>query len=400
MSPAGRRIPAALAALLVALVVTGLTVAPPAAAASAALVVTPTPCSPRAGVCTATPSGVAVTFPAGIPAGVSDVQLAWVTTGRPAGAPGPASTSALLPTSSGGCATAAGQAATTCTWPWPASLEGPGAAVLNGTYQASACSGSSCSPPPSSFGVGVAPLAPGSVAAHAQGGAPGSPVTISWAPGSAPDLAGYQVARDGTAIYTCTLHGATSPGAGPCPPTPSTTDRSSGSGALTYQVVAYRYGPQGGFAGALASPPASGTVQLGAGGGRLGSVPVLGPPAPATVTAPAQPGRPVVGGASRPGSANTYGALPSGPAGRAAPSATQPLELGAGRSPQVGGLALIAAGLLVFAIAAHLIYLRGAIARYQAAHGAPVTTERSPRPRRRVQWGSWPPIRRLPDHRP
>jgi hypothetical protein len=391
--------------------------AQPAAAPAPALAASPSPCSPHAGACTAAPGQLAVTFPAGVPAGVDAVQLAWTTTGRPVGAPGPAQTSAVLTTASGGCATPAGQSATTCSWPWPGGLEAAGV-VLNGTYQVTACStppgGGACSPAsspgPSSFGVGVAPLPPGSVAAHATGTAPDAAVSVSWATGTAPDLAGYRVARAGTVVFTCTLHGATSPGAGACPADPSFTDRAPGNGTASYQVTAYRFGPQGDLAAALASAPATATVALPAAGASapLAPAPTLGAAATPTVTLPAAaPGAAPVTPAP-PTTANTYGALPFGTAPPAERAAAVPLEPGSS-SHGVGGIALVAAALLLLAVAAHLLYLRDRVARYQAAHGgaapdpAAVTEPAGvpavpapPRPRRRVQWGAWPPIRRVP----
>ncbi|MDQ6946182.1 MAG: hypothetical protein M3256_07885, partial [Actinomycetota bacterium] len=66
----------------------------------------------------------------------------------------------------------------------------------------------------------------------------------------------------------------------------------------------------------------------------------------------------------------------------------------AGHASNVHGEALIAAGLLLLALAAHLLYLRGAVSRFGAAQGVGASRPAHRRQKRpmQIQWSQWPPV--------
>jgi hypothetical protein len=345
---------------------------------------------------------VGATFPSGTN-GVSGVAVTWTTTGRPAGT-GPAHPSTFLKLSDGGCPTNS-TTATTCTWAWPADLEAPGSTVvLNGAYGVVPCSGISAAPicpqpgaAPAGLGMAVPPAPPG----QARATGPSSSVTVSWAPGAEPDLAGYQVTRNNVQVFACNLHGAPLAGSVPCGPSLSFHD--SPGGAVSYRIVAERFSVDSDPSHYLASAPA--TVSVAA-----GSVAIPGlPPVPAF-------GVPSFSVPGAPPSTGSAGALTgAGPGVGSAPTTTVDpgaggLEFGAkdpaaalgpaggagaGHVTNLANLALIAAGLLILAVAGHLLYLREAVARYQLARGGVATrrgAHRRVRPPMQIQWGGWPPV--------
>jgi hypothetical protein len=225
-------------------------------------------------------------------------------------------------------------------------------------------------------------------------------VTVTWAPGPEPDLVGYAVTRNNTVAFICNLHGAPLAGSVPCGSPLAFTDRSASGGVVGYGVVAERFGQDSNPANYLTSPPAVTSINLGASsGGGLPPIPLIGTP---NVSLPGAP------------PSTSAGAAAAGTGSASAPTTTVDPEAGgleygqghtaglgplsdaqSGHGTSVSRLALIAAGLLVLALAAHLLYLRGAVARYQMAHGGPA--RRGPahlrrRPPMRIQWGQWPPL--------
>lgn len=327
------------------------------------------PCSPASagGPCTLTPARVTASWGGGL---VASVSVQWATTGRPAGAPAPASTRTALSTSArGACKTVGGT--TSCSWPWPGAMEDHGT-VLNGTYQMQACvtaTSSSCVAStfgPATVAVAAPPPSPASVSAQANGS---SGATVTWAPVPVPDLAGYQVSRNGKPVWSCET---ASSAALRCPANPSWTDQ-PGAGLFAYQVTAVRYGASG--ATMVASPPASsapvavGLAALNSGSGGSLNLPVP-PVAPVPVGSGSVGGAPgsAAGGSttkrSGPGSAPTTdggysSTLPYG-AANTLPGADQvsaPAEPGP-RGPDVVPAASLALGALLVALAAHLLVLR------------------------------------------
>ena len=362
--------------------------------------VAPTPCSPRSdGACTVAPAKVAVT----VPSGTTGVSVAWTTTGRPTGT-GPAHATTYLAPAAGGCPSLS-TATITCTWPWPTALEAPGSSVvLNGSYAVQPCSGTAAAPAcpsapgPNNLLIAAPPAPPGG--AHASGSA--TSVTVTWAAGPEPDLAGYALTRNDTVVFTCGVHGASLPGSVPCGSSLAHTDNPGSGGAVTYGIVAKRFGVDSNPDNYLSSQPAVVSISLGVGSSSIGAlppIPVIGTP---NVVLP--------GG---PSSTSAGAGIGAGAGSASAPTTVDPggggLEYGqghtaalgpvgdaqSGHSTSVSRLALIAAGLLVLALAAHLLYLRGAVARYQMAHGGHVpgrAAHRRRRPPMRVQWGQWPPL--------
>ncbi len=369
------------------------------------ITVAPAPCSPRPGdgACTLDPRTLTVTFPSGT-ASLSGVVVAWTTTGRPVATPGPAQPTVALAVADGGCKPVSESLpATTCSWPWPRGLEAAGSTVvLNGTYLVTACanpalvSGSASPGPPggspaaatvrcqaapdlgpAGIGLAVPPAPVGQVRATATSAATGSPVTVTWTGGPEPDLAGYVVTRNGAMVFTCTLHGATIGSASPCGPKLAYTDRPPGGGLVTYSVAASRFALDGTTAHDVVSAPGTATLRLG-GAPAVGSVgvlpplPVIGPPRtlpplfpPVGSGTPDAPQSPPT--TADPG----FGNLPY----RGSSEVASPvLANGAGsKQADVRGLGLIAAGLLVLAVAAHLLYLRAAAARHQRFGPSPRT---------------------------
>lgn len=371
------------------------------AAAPSAVGLKPAPCSPRGdGVCTVSPKTLAVTFPTGT-AGVSGVSVAWTTAGRPSTTAGPAQASVFLDVTKGGCQPASGAAPATCSWAWPSGLEATGSTlVLNGTYQVTPCTSAppaSCVAPasvgPAGLGIAAPPAPPGGVRASG----PASAVTVTWAPGVEPDLAGYAVIRNDAVVFICSLHGASLPGSVPCGPGLAFTDIPGTGGVVRYAVVAKRLGVDSNPDHDLTSVPAVTSINLGSASvGGLPPAPLIGTP---TSPTPGAPPNTAAGAGAGQGVAPTTtvdpgsGGLEYGPKGSAgALGALHGTESGHGTN--VHGLALIAVGLLVLALAAHLLYLRGAVGRYQRAHGGPATgkARRRRRAPMRVQWGQWPPL--------
>ncbi|MDQ2725275.1 MAG: hypothetical protein M3Y36_07245 [Actinomycetota bacterium] len=355
----------------------------PAVPAPATVAVTP--CSPQGGACTVAPK--TVTLSGTLPT-EGGVKVTWTTPPRPPGTPGPAQTSYLL-TASTGCRTGA----TTCSWPWPSALEVPGSpVVLNGTYQTASCSAATTCGPASNVLIAAPPAPPGG--ARASG--PSASVTVTWTSGVEPDLAGYTVTRNGVVVYACNLHGATLPGSVPCGRL-AYTDGRGASGAVTYGIVAKRFGVDSNPAHYLSSSPAVASVTLGSSStSALPPIPVIGIPSfPLPVAPPTtlpSPGSATAAPTTTvdPGS----GGLEYGPQDHAGAAGPAPGVKAGHATTNVSRPALIAVGLLVLALAAHLLYLRGAVARYQMARGGPVTraAHRRRRPPMRVQWGQWPPL--------
>lgn len=367
-------------------------------AAVAAGAVTPVPCSPRGdGACTVSPAKLVVN----LPPGTNGVNVTWATKGRPPSIPAQSSVFLNKTDANANCPSGG----TTCTWPWPGGLEAA-TVVLNGTYQLTPCLtlNVGCGAPfLPNVGIAAPPAPPGNVRATA---ASSSSVTVNWAAGLEPDLAGYSVIRNGTVVFTCSLHGAPLPHSVPCASQLSYTDHPGTGGAVTYGVVANRYGIDGDVAHDVNSTPAVASLNLAgsSGGGGISGlppIPVIGIPSVPLPMAPPS----TAAGAGAAGA----GSVPGGPTTTVAPGSGG-LEYGAQNRPgalgpvrgiepghvttSVSGLALIATGLLVLALAAHLLYLRGAVARYQMAHsgrGARAAHRRQ-RPAMRVQWGQWPPL--------
>lgn len=362
----------------------------------------PQPCNPVGTACSVGPTALSVTLQPPSTA-IQDVQVSWATPLRPNGSPGPAQPNVILPLSAGHC-TPSLNAPVTCTWPWPTTLDAPGSSiVLNGTYAVATCSpigpGSGprsptgpsstvapppCAPPSAGFQLAAPPGSPSGFHVQAAGAASGAPVDVSWSLGPEPDLAAYTVSRDGTAIYRCALHGAAISGAAACPSHLGFTDRSAGGRIVTYGITAERFGIDGNPAHDVVSAPTVATIidgvtinspgNAGSRGGGSGGAGAL-PPVPYFGSSPTLPGllppqggsSGSLGGPAAAGSPATtdpgYGNLPFGAKSRLSAGALAS-EAGHGTG-DVHGLALIAGGLLLLALAFHLLYLRGAIGRYQ-----------------------------------
>ena len=285
-----------------ALASTGTT-APPTSSSTAASSAPPAvgasllPCSaPRAGApCQADPSQVQINLPGNTD--VTAVQLSWVAEpGRSTGVPTNSPPTILQVASKAGASNnpvacsspnPVGSGQTAICWNWPGSMDwasGGREWLLNGTYQASPCSGVSssgaCNPSadlgPSRVQVGAPPAPTSGFSATSQGAA----VTFRWQPGPEPDLVGYSVTRNSQPIYTCTTNGF-GPGQGqPCANPPSFSD-SPGAGTWTYQVETLRFGADSSAADVVGSlgpsvvssvsAPAPGPTGASGGGGGFGS---------------------------------------------------------------------------------------------------------------------------------
>lgn len=373
----------------------GLVAGPAAAAPGRPFSVIAAPCNAAgsAGACTADPTGLVASWPPGAP--VVGVVVSWLGADRPAGAPAPSSAAETLLDGSATCADSA--AGTTCSWGWPGGLRLPaGGQLLNGTYQVAPC-GAGAAPPvgggpasgcapvsgldPVVVTVSVVPAAPAGVTVTGSGSA-----TLHWTPSPEADLAGYRVARDGVGIWVCSANGA--PGTTVvCPADPGMTD-SPPAGRHTYSVEALRYGPTAGAL--LSSAPSTVAVTVSTAGAALPAVPYSGPVPTLPAGRPAQPAAPTTTIAADPGYQSTlpYGSPPpsdatSLPALRsngALARATSPPA--APSSGQRDHLALFAAGMLLLAVAAHVIYLRSEVARrdalFRALAGAAPVSPASP----------------------
>lgn len=369
---------------------------PAAAAPGRPFSVIAAPCNAEgsAGACTADPTGLVVSWPPGAP--VVGVVVSWLGGDRPAGAPAPSSAAETLLDGSATCADSA--AGTTCSWGWPGGLRLPaGGQLLNGTYQVAPC-GAGAAPPvaggsvsgcapvsgldPVVVTVSVAPAAPAAVTITGSGAA-----TLHWTPSPEADLAGYRVARDGIGIWVCSANGA--PGTTvACPADPGMTD-SPPAGRHTYTVEALRYGPAAGAL--LSSAPSTVAVTISTSGAALPAVPYSGPVPTLPAGRPAPPAAPATTVATDPGYQSTlpYGSPPPSDAtslpalrsnGALARATATPAAPSSGQRDH---LALFAAGMLLLAVAAHVIYLRSEITRRDAlfralAGAAPVSPPTPP----------------------
>ena len=347
------------------------------------------PCAaPRPGdPCTEDPAQLDVIYNPAL--GVTGVQLGWVPqAGRPSGAPAPEHASVVLPvTSAQACApkppAPAGSVAT-C-WAWPAAIKytRPSQAwTLNGTYQVTACSGSTKSDPcvssrsytPTRFGLAAPPSPPSKVVATT---AYGGTVSVQWAPAAnpEPDLTGYSVSRGSRTIFSCSTDGV-GPGAGtPCPSPLATTDNPP-SGLPTYSVQALRFGattdqlvlsfPRSSKLNSLTSTVGSGNdgggtvsfnLPAAPGLGSADTVPLVNPPPSAAAHNPVT---------ALPGVPSTdlpydNGALGTAPGASGSHQNAVAIET-APRNPNLDSLASVAAGMILLALAAHVWYLRGEMA--------------------------------------
>jgi hypothetical protein len=272
---------------------------------------------------------------------------------------------------------------------------------------------------------GVAPTAPTAVKAAVSGT---GVVAVSWPLGPEADLAGYEVTAVGAGqsrlVEACTLNGAPAPTADakavPCPSPLAVTDR-PGTGSWTYDVTALRYGTDGTAATLVPSAPTAAPASVTA--AEVASGAASGPSGSALSasgagSAPASSGSDVSGGSAGSGGGSSAGASGDGfalpavpvlptraestplaqapvqatvpvtsapttmapdtgfspslpftsagsvqPVADASAAASGPAEPGPPRG--VGGWGAFAAGLLVLAVAAHLLYLRAAVARYR-----------------------------------
>ena len=345
----------------------------------------PNPTSQPPGVCSAEPTAVKATWSDPT---VQSLSLSWVTTGRPKGAPAPPSgTVSLNPKAPGACTTTSGK--TSCSWPWPTALE-RNHAVLNGTYQLTPClsgPGTGClaSPllAPASIAIAAPPSQPTGVVVSSVGGADPAAL-VAWTANPEPDLTGYQVERDGHVVWSCVT--GTAPAAGQpavtCPAPPSMTDH-PGVGVWAYSVIARRYGAAG---DALVSSPAATVAPTGIGLTALTVAPGGGLSLPQVPVLPGAIYGSTAGGSGAPSSPSGQGAAPgsrpqSSPGTVAAdPGYSSSLPYGAGSSastlpgtdaaalsesgptrPDVNTIATFALGVLILALAAHLLYLRGRV---------------------------------------
>lgn len=340
------------------------------------------PCSPTGTApCDQDPANVQVRYPAGGPPAA--VEVDWVADGRPAAAPNPASATATLAWSAG----------TDCgsdrrCWTWPSVLTDH-RAILNGTYRVNVCgaygAGGACQSKLDSATVGLAvpPAPPSTVKAVASG----PQVTLSWSPppGAAPDLAGYQITRNAKQVYACALSGLGAPGAAPCPQPLTVIDRPA-RGTYTYAVSSLRLGVDATSQHAVASAPAlevGGPISVpgpaaasaGSGGSGFRPAPVIG--APGTMITFAPPAAsPVATLPGEDGSAVDPGTGPQNlhyPAADPLPSgqsSTLALDVGeSGPKKDVVPIGMVGLGVLVLAIAAHVVYLRSRISAIQARGG-------------------------------
>lgn len=347
------------------------------------------PCSKTgAATCDQPPTKIQVRYPNGSPPAA--VEVDWVADGRPSADPSPGSPSAALPWSAGSdCGSDL-----RC-WSWPSAVTDH-AAILNGTYRLVPCGGYTTGSPSGScqsklqattVGLAVPPGPPTAVNAVASG----PQVTLSWRPPASapPDLAGYQVSRNGKAVYGCALSGLGPAGSASCPNPLTVVDR-PGNGTYTYAVSAVRLGVDAASQHAVASAPAldaGGLVSVpgtASGPNRVGSPsPVIGapgtmidfgpPPAGASAPAVALPGE--NGSAADPNASpqNLQYPVADPLAGK---SSTLALHVGeTAPRPDVVPVGILGLGILVLAIAAHLVYLRSRVAAIQG--GSARRAERS-----------------------
>lgn len=352
---------------------TSTTITSTTVAAPSVYTVSFSPCGDTTGACDEDPGQIQLLYPAGAPP--QAVEVNWEPGDRSASAPSPAATSVVLQFVNGAnCGTQE-----QC-WPWPSTLTDQ-SFVLNGTYQVVTCftyqDGNCTQPDTQSIGLAVPPDPPQKVTASSSGSA----VTLSWqAPSQTPpDLAGYTVSRNGTAVYTCSIDGLAAGVDTSCPSSLTVTDH-PGDGSYTYTVAALRLGAAGDDL--ISSPavedgggevvvPGSSAGQGGSGGQTVGSSPVIG-----SVGTVAPSTSPTV--ATTPSGTATVETLP-GESGQDPTVASVPQNLRYPTSDPVTGKSasalslkvdqpptrtdlvpagVLALGLIVLAIAAHFLYLR------------------------------------------
>ncbi|HET6963759.1 MAG TPA: hypothetical protein VFH58_03240 [Acidimicrobiales bacterium] len=275
--------------------------------------------------------------------------------------------------------------------------------VLNGAYQVTACgtaTGGTCGSPSTPQDIRVA--APPGDPTHVQARVTGADVGVSWQPpaSSPPDLAGYTVARNGRDVYSCSLDGLGPAASVPCPSTLTFADR-PGDGRYTYTVSAVRLGADtasrdtvssaavAAAGGAVTvSGPAAGSTPGGGGGRTQTGAGSNGGFTPAPIIGSTGAGVGLDSGAvaaqGLPGAAAPEIGAPGSPenlrypsddpvVGHAAPLALK-VHTPSGR-PDVVPLAALALGVLLLAIAAHLLYLRTELEARRAAprRGGPLS---------------------------
>jgi hypothetical protein len=212
-----------------------------------------------------------------------------------------------------------------------------------------------------------------------------SAVLVSWKPPASqpPDLAGYAVSRNGHPVYGCSIDGLAS--SAPACPNPLSYMDHPGTGTFAYTVNAYRLGsdPSGSqlVGSTAAGTSGSGTVSVtGRGGGTGGSGGTGNLPGTGGSVIGFSPS-PVIGGGTVVGDAGPHsaagvqglGGAEGAPALGGVPpqnlhysadnpvlgnsSAALALKVPPGRTDVVP-VAVLALGILILAIAAHVLYLR------------------------------------------
>jgi hypothetical protein len=330
-------------------------------------------------VCDQEPSKIQVRYPSGSPPAA--VEVDWSADGRPAAAPNPGSPAVAVPWSAG----------TDCgsdlrCWGWPSPITDH-AAILNGTYRLVPCGvytadapGGGCQSKlqATTVGLAVPPGPPAAVKAVASG----QQVTLSWRPpaGAPPDLAGYQVSRNGKPVYGCALSGLGPAGSTSCPNPLAVSDR-PGNGTYTYAVSAVRLGVDAASAHAVDSAPvldAGGLVSVPGTASAPNAVgapsPVIGAPGTMTDFGPPPPSALTPSGGALPGengSAADTDATPQNlqyPAADPLAGKSSALALKVGETAprrDVVPVGILGLGVLVLAIAAHLVYVRARVAAIQ-----------------------------------
>jgi hypothetical protein len=396
------------------------------------------PCGATSGPCRDTPEQVQVRYPAGL--APQALELEW-SPGSNASAPAPAATSVTLCPGSSGCASGSGSGgsssggssgsgsgsgsgppstpcdssgagsggtsggtATLC-WSWPTQLEDAGF-ILNGTYDAVVCatygptgqdtSGCTSQLPPQTLSLAVPPEPPASVNATVDGAV----VTVSWtAPADPPpDLAGYQVSRNGAPFYTCSLGELDPAASGSCPTALSVTDRPP-DGEYTYSVAALRLGATDAasdLVASVATEDSAGVLVVPAattGPSTTTTTPITSSSPPTSASsgpaATAAPGTSAGNGAGTtsaaltgppaPGASSSAPvAVPAQPSASVPPLSYPPVAASKDPAPlvvrtagstgrtDVVPAAVLALGLLSLAVAAHFLYLRVELGVVQA----------------------------------
>ena len=347
------------------------------------LAATLVPCAaPAAGApCTAEPAEIEIS---GTPPAA--IQVAWRSEkGRPAGAPGP-SESTVIVTKSTACAKGV-----TC-WAWPPQLtaaDPSGSWILNGGYQVTACvlAATTCEPSSTSTPADVAIAAPASPPASVKTAySTASGVTVSWKPGATepPDTVGYEVSRQGEAVYACRTGTSTTPVPAPACSSSLTFRDAPNAGNWIYSVSTLRYGADATTAAVVPSSSRSAFVQVtqqsttantqppyvpdglppvpaNAPTGSIQPVPPSYTIPPATTSVPHTETTPVT---VAPGGPQT---LPYLSPGQQSTEVAAAAENGPKHS-NLDTWAALAAGLLALALALHVWFLRGQLGTYTAQH--------------------------------